>query len=149
MIDLYKSNGSSPPRRCGGTNGARCWRATLRARHRVDHWCDDINRHLGACVCAGCGSIIATRPMMPALSIQVYDERARAAERAAVDDATIRSSNAEIRGWMCRFGVRLVLLIAGGRGLMHLGIDGRAAAIMVVMVAVIFACLWYLTRDES
>ena len=143
MLSLAKIQGRSPSR-CGTTNGIRCWRTTLRAHRLVDHWCDDVNKHLGACVCAGCGDIIATRRMLPVPSIE---RRSREAERAAVDRATIRSSNAEIRRGMLGLGVRL-LIVAGGGRLARLGIDGRLATIMALMLAVIFAGIWYLTSDE-
>ena len=144
MLDLYKTNGSSPPR-CGGTNGIRCWRATLRARRRVDHWCEDRHRHLGACVCAGCGTIIATRPMMPTPG-ELFDHPARRAERAAMDAAARRAANDEIRAWLSWFAVRVVVL--GALGVTCVGIDGRVATVMLAMVAVIFACCWWLTRSE-
>ena len=106
--------------RCGTTNGERCWRASLRARRSVDHWCDDVNKHLGACVCAGCGDIIATRRMMPVPRNEVYAQRARAereavrAEREAVDATTIPSSNAEIPWpWILFLLVRTVGVLLG------------------------------------
>ena len=134
MTDLFKTNGSSPPRVCGTTTGTRCWRATLRARRRVDHWCDDAARHLGACVCAGCGVILATRPAaLVWKAVAENHARAHEAERAAMDASAIHASNAEIRSWLWRFGVRVVLTFAGGGALTRTAFDGRLMPVMAVL----------------
>jgi hypothetical protein len=61
MIDLFKTNGSSPPvhQRCGTTLGTACWTGSLLAG--IYHApCATSVGHAGDCRCPKCGAVIST-----------------------------------------------------------------------------------------
>lgn len=62
MIDLFLTNGSSPPtwHRCGTTLGATCWPSSLFSDTLLYHApCAAPAGHRGACLCPRCGALIA------------------------------------------------------------------------------------------